>query len=106
MSAAQWVALVGSLVAAVAVLARGLVWLLARAKAREQERLDTAVATARRHAEEAAYRERIVADLTHVRVRVDEAHATIGEVRADLAETREHVAELRGAAGRKLAAVK
>ncbi len=106
MSPAQWVALVGSSLAALAVLARGLVWLTARARAAEATRLDAAVATARRHAEEAAYRERIVADLTHVRVRVDEAHATIGAVRADLAETREHVAELRGSAARKLAAVK
>lgn len=89
-------AVVSGMLAAVVPVAKAVAWWRERSARHESERVTKAVQDAERHAEERAYRERVLSDLAHVKVRVDESHDRLDAMGDALAETREHVAELRG----------
>lgn len=67
-----------------------------------------AAATAARHAEEKAYRERMASDMTYVRTRIDDAHDRINDVAANVAHVKGRLDERDSGHGKSgiLAAVK
>lgn len=74
-------------------------WVRGALAKRDAKIASDAAATAKRHAEEAAWRGRMAADVTYVRDRVDEAHERISDVASEVSHVRGRL-DGHGAAGK------